>query len=254
MPRGKRDLSQVIGQMSLADFSTDISQIVVQSHSLITGKQSLKLNSLKLIRAAIMQVVSDDKELKPYIITIQDMADMFKIAPSNIYHDIENIVDDIIHHPVEIKETAGNREKWVKIPWAKRCEYNSDSGLLIKLNDELQPYLLNLHKYYSQYPYECITGMKSTYSIRIFEVINSKIEQQNISPDGEHVIFVLEELREICGCEDRHKEFSNFRMRVLDIAVKEINQYTSYNVNYSYIKSGRKVSFIDFLVKPKENN
>ena len=44
---------------------------MVQANDLIGGKQALKLNSAKLIRAAIMQIVPEDEELNPYIVSIK---------------------------------------------------------------------------------------------------------------------------------------------------------------------------------------
>ena len=56
MARGQK---QVEGQISF-NFCLEPSNYVVQSNELINGKQALKLNSAKLIRSAIMQVVKED--------------------------------------------------------------------------------------------------------------------------------------------------------------------------------------------------
>ena len=146
MARGKREAVQVVGQLSLGDFSTDLSSYVAQSDTLITAKQSLKLNSAKLVRAAIKQITPEDKEFMPYIITVSEIAEMLNISPSNLYKDIWDITDDILENPIQIKKTEGKKVIWSKIPWVKRCDYHPDLGLVIKLNDELKPLLLNLRK------------------------------------------------------------------------------------------------------------
>ena len=81
MGRGKK-AKQLDGQLCLFDFCTDSSNYVVQANSLIGGRQALKLNSAKLVRAAIMQVVKEDTELKPYIITIKEFASLLQIDES----------------------------------------------------------------------------------------------------------------------------------------------------------------------------
>lgn len=251
MPRGKRNIEQIVGQMEISDFSTDLSEIVVQSKSLITAKQSLTLNSTKLIRAAIKQIKPSDDEFKPYIITIPEIAQMLNISPSNLYKQIWDITDNIIENPVRIKKMEGSRIMWSKIPWVKRCDYISDKGLLIKLNEELKPLLLNLEQEYG-YSYDKISEMKSIYSIRIFEIINKEIGEGPIDPEGNHVILLLSALKEALDCEDKYKEFSNFRMRILDGAMKEINSFSDYTISYTYIKEGRKVKYLDFLVEPRK--
>ena len=75
MPRGNK---QIDGQISF-DFCIDTRNYVVQANSLIGGKQALKLNSAKLIRSAIMQVVREDEELKPYVITIKELSELLGV-------------------------------------------------------------------------------------------------------------------------------------------------------------------------------
>lgn len=250
MARGKRDAVQVVGNLSLGDFSTDISGNVIQSKTLITAKQSLKLNSAKLVRAAIKQISSDDTDFKPYVITVSEIAEMLNISSSNLYKDVWDITDDIIQNPVQIKQYEGKKIIWTKIPWVKRCSYHPDLGLVIKLNDELKPLLLNLQKEY-KYTYERISCMKSIYSLRIYEIINTHIGPERLSEHGAIVSINVDELKESCNCENKYKEFSNFRMRILDNAVREINEFSQYTISYSYIKKGRKVITLEFLVKPK---
>lgn len=252
MARGKRDIEQVVGQITFAEFSTSLTEYVVQSNSLITAKQSLSLNSSKLIRAAIKQIDLEDTEFKPYIITIPDISRMLNIAPSNLYKYIWDITDNIIENPVKFKQVIGGKISWTKIPWIQECDYHPDIGLVLHLNEKLKPFLLNLEQEYG-YSYDKISEMKSIYSIRIFEIINSQIGNEAIPPAGTHVIIRIEDLKEACDCEDKYKEFSNFRMRVLDGAVKEINVFSNYKVSYTYIKEGRKVAYIDFLVEPINN-
>ena len=248
MPGGNKKPLQTGEDLCFFEFSTNTSNYVVQSNTLICGKQSLKINSMKIIRAAIMQVVRDDVDLKPYIISIQDIAKLLNISSSNLYRDIDQITDDIMKNPVHVRQTSGSKTRWVKIPWVKRCEYNSDRGLLIKLNEELKPYLINLREYYAQYPYELIVNMKSSYAIRIFELLQSKIMIKQMPLEGLHIIISMKELRETCSCENRLLEFSNFRIKVLEKSKEEIEKNTSYVLKYAYIKQGRQVTGIDFYI------
>lgn len=244
MARGKK---QIEWQLSF-NFSLDTGNYVVQANDLVGGKQSLKLNSAKLIRAAIMQIVPEDEELKPYVITIKELSELLKVSESNLYRDIDDITDDIIKNPVFIKKISRRQIKWVKIPWVSRCEYNSDVGVAIKLNDDLKPFLIKLKEHYTQYSLDSILTMKSTYSIRIFELLQEKIKSKLLGRNGELVEITLQELRECCDCEDKYAKFNNFKARVLDVACNEINALTTFRVDYSYSKEGRSVVAIIFHV------
>ena len=248
MARGKK---QIEGQLSF-DFCLDTRNYVCQANSLVGGKQALKLNSAKLIRAAIMQVVRDDEELKPYIITISELAELLNVPKSNIYRDIDDITDDILNNPVYIREEVGKKVRWIKIPWVTRCEYNSDIGVAIKLNDELKPFLINLKDHYTQYTLDSILVMKSVYAIRIYELLQSEIMTRILPRAGTDIELSVETLKECCGCESKaYNTFSNFRNRVIDIAVKEINEKTLYTLSYDYVKKGKSVIGLIFHINMK---
>lgn len=242
---------QIEGQLSF-DFCLDTRNYVCQANALVGGKQALKLNSAKLIRAAIMQVVRDDEELKPYIITISELAELLNVPKSNIYRDIDDITDDIINNPVYIREEAGKKVRWIKIPWVTRCEYNSDIGVALKLNDELKPFLLNLKEHYTQYTLDSILVMKSVYAIRLYELLQSKIMTRILPRAGTDIELSVETLKECCGCESKaYNTFSNFRNRVIDIAVKEINEKTLFTLSYEYVKKGKSVIALIFHINMK---
>lgn len=248
MPRGRKEIP---GQMTLFDFCTEPSNYVVQANDLIGGKQALKVNSAKLIRAAIMQVVRDDTELKPYKVTIPELSKLLGVPSSNMYRDIDDITSDIISHPVFIKVETDRKKAWVKIPWVTRCEYHSDAGVVIKLNDELKPFLVNLREQYTQYVLEDILQMKSVYSIRIYELLNAKYMSKYLPKHPVEIELTVDQIRECCGCEDKYGSFSNFKARVLDTAVNEINDKTWYDLSYSYRKDGKSVVAIIFTMKSK---
>lgn len=248
MARGGKQLD---GQLSF-DFCLDTRNYVCQANTLVGGKQALKLNSAKLIRAAIMQIVLDDEEIKPYIITISELAELLNVPKSNIYRDIDDITDDIMNNPVYIREESGKKVRWIKIPWVTRCEYNSDIGVALKLNDELKPFLLNLKEQYTQYTLDSILVMKSVYAIRLYELLQSKIMTRILPKAGTYIELSVESIKECCGCDSKaYNSFSNFRNRVIDIAVKEINEKTLYTLSYEYVKKGKSVIGFTFHINMK---
>lgn len=243
-----RGTKQIKGQL-VFDFCLNTRNYVVQANNLIGGKQALKLNSAKLIRSAIMQVVKEDEDLKPYIITIKELSELLGVSPSNIYRDAEEITDDIIKNPVYVREEkAGRTVGFIKIPWVTRCEYVSDAGIALKLNEELKPFLVKLKQHYTQYTLQEVLAMKSVYGIRIFELLQSRVMSRLIPKEGTVVKISVQEIRECCGCEEKYPAFGNFKAKVIDRAVNEINRVTMYRVDYSYIKSGRNVVKIEFHI------
>lgn len=241
-------------QLSFDDvlFSMDSSYYVAQSNALVRGKQNLKLNSLKLIRSAIMQISKDDKHLKAYTITIPEIAKLFNISVNNIYRDIKAITEDIMNNPVYIREKVNNKTKqFIVLPWCTYCHYTEGKGLTIKLNDELRPYLLNLQQNWMRYQLQDILSMKSVYAIRIYEIIQCNIGRGVCIGSTKNITIALKDLREACSCEDKFLKFSHFRNKVLDVAQEEINKYAMYDLTYSYTKKNRKIHTIIFHLTSK---
>ena len=77
-------------------------------------------------------------------------------------------------------------------------------------------------------------------------MLQSKIMSRVLPKDGITVILSVQEIRECCDCEDKYPAFGNFRDKVIDKAVKEINRVTMFKVVYSYIKKARSVVEIKF--------
>lgn len=85
-----------------------------------------------------------------------------------------------------------------------------------------------------------IASFKSGYTVTLFE----QLEQRRDFKQWQVSIKVL---RKIFGLEDeKYKRFGNFRARVLDVAQKELNEKTSYTLNYELIKAGKRVDKVIF--------
>ncbi len=258
MGRRKKNDFQIDGQLTF-DFCIEPSYQVVQANKLIGGKQMLKLNSAKIIRAAIMQIKPKDQEIKPYAVSITELAQLLGIPKNDLYRDVKGIAQDIFANPIYIKNDDKTGE-FFAIPWVQLCGYQPDVGFVIQLNSVLKPWLLNLKEHYTQYPLENILAMKSVYAIRIFELLQEKHIGKQIPLEGVNIEISVQEIRECCGLEaeidkkgnvvrpKKYEKFSHFRERVLDTAVNEINRIESsnYHVSYKCIKTGRTVTSILF--------
>lgn len=231
------------------EISDDIGHYICQSNHLVNSKQDLKLNSMKLIRIAIMQIQKDDVEIKPYVIPVKKLADLMGTTVNYVYKNMNSIIRDTLKSQIffaeegkKIKDTA-----MLGVNWVSSCSYEPGVGLKIKLNNDLKRYLIGLKEKYEQYPYENIIGMKSTYSIRMFEIIQSNIYKNLIPKNGVDVIIPVSHLKECLDCEKKYAEFKEFK-KIIIRSLTEINVLTLFAISYEPIKEGREVSKIKFHV------
>lgn len=71
---------------------------------------------------------------------------------------------------------------------------------------------------------------------------------RTLPKDGIKIVLSVQEIRECCDCEEKYPAFGDFKTKVIDRAVKEINRVTMFRAEYSYIKKGRNVTAIEFDV------
>lgn len=247
------------GQLSFFPIRSNKRLYVVQSNNLIRAKQNLSLNEAKLIRIIIAQIVSNDVEFKPYIISPQELAEMLDNKDSvNIYHSAKAMCTSIMKKQLEIQSDDGS---WAAYQWVTVCKYDAKTKKIqIKLNEELKPFLINLINtgYYAQYQLENALKFNSIFAIRIFELI---MEELKFIPakNSTDIIISKETIRNACYLDyydycrkitvTKFEKISQFKEKVLDVACKEIERCTLYTVSYSDIKEGKSITAFTFHVK-----
>lgn len=234
------------------ELNTNASHYVVQANELLEGKQNLKLNSAKIMRALIMQIKPDDDELKSYLITVQDLAKMLNVSAANLYRDMDSITDDILTNHVAIKDSR--QGKFIKIQWVTACAYEKGVGLAVKMNPLLKPFLLGLKEKYTQYQLENILAMKSVYAIRIYELLQKEQIIRYMPENGVTIVLTVKAIREACDCEKKYSKISQFKSKVIDVAVREIVRCTGYSLEYDCIKNGRSIEAFRFKINLKYHN
>lgn len=232
----------------LMSFNKD--HYTVMANDIITGKQVSTLQQARFIRLMIAQIVKQDTELKTFTCRIQDFAKFFNIAPSNLYSEVDNLCTELLKCQVHIS-TGNSKKPWKKINWFGCAEYDGNGNLILCLGEQMRPYVLELNKWYTQYQLKEIIGMKSVYGIRLYEILTCSQNKARYTRD--EFTFEIQELREMLGCEEKYKQIKEFKEKVIEKAVNEINSHTDVLVCHEYIKTGRKVTAVlfDLSIHPK---
>lgn len=133
------------------------------------------------------------------------------------------------------------------VAWLDKAWTNKRSGRIrIRLDEDMIPYLFDLQEKFTAYGLYNILKMKSQYSIRLYEILKSYQWQKSR-------IFEVFELKRLLMVEDikSYERFPDFRRKVLEIAMDEINEYTDINVQMDTITQGRKVVEVQFCISSK---
>ena len=223
----------------------------VAANDIIRGKQSMTLQTARLIRLLITQVVKEDKDLKTYSCKITDLAKFLNVDSSNLYRDIDKICD-CAQKSIVYVGTGNPKQPWKRFSWLSMSEYDGQGTLTLRLSDQIKPYVLELDKWFTQYQLKNILEFNSYYAIRLYEIL--QCEDGIYRKEKESHEFEVEELRRFFDCEKKYSAFKDFRKNVIEVAIREINEKSDIWVSPTYKKWGRAINSIEFEVHPNHAN
>lgn len=161
------------------------------------------------------------------------------------YNDIKSLLKGLISKVMWLTLEDGTE---TTVNWINKVWCNKGSGKCkVRLDEDMVPYLFDLQERFVSYGLYSILGMKSQYSIRLYELLKSYAYQRS-------KVFDIDELKQILMVTDvkSYQRFPDFRRKVLEIAIKEINDLTDIWIELFPITKGRKVIRLQFDIRKKE--
>ncbi len=234
----------------IKEMNTDLQeQYVVMANDMIKGTSNLALNEAKLLRLLIMQVKPDDNDFYTFNLAVKDFIKILNVSANNVYRDIDKMCDHLMKEVVYIGD--GNpQHRWKRFQWLSYCEYNN--GIItIKLNENLKPFIIGLQKWYTQYRIEDIVGFKSTYSIKLYELLALFLKDKKPYADEKVKVYIdLETIKRATNTENKYN-ISRFKTKVIEISLRDINEFSSYHVDYEEYKESRQIKGFNFIIQSK---
>ena len=226
---------------------------VVKTNRLNTAIQNLSLVEIRLIQVAIIDSRETQKGLSadtPLRITAKRYAEAFNVDVDSAYDVMLDAETTLFDRRFTFINEQNNP---VKSRWVSQVEYVRGEGAIeIILTPAVVKEITRIDgkkSFFTEYMLEQTAILNSVYSVRLYELL----VQHRTSPINPK--FELEIFRGQLGLGvNDYKRLCDFKRRVLDHAVKEINNKTDLQVSYVPIKTGRSVVGYDFKVneKPKQ--
>ncbi len=219
---------------------------IVKSNDLIQKSRfQLSSQEQKIILYLISKIKPEDMILKDHTFEIRDFCKMCNIETNSgaNYKYIKQTIKALRDRSIWVTLENGSE---TTLAWIDKVTINKQSGtLIIKIDEIMKPYLLQLQERFNQYELMYTFAMKSQYSIRLYEILKSYKYQHR-------KIFDLEELKRILSAEN-YIRYPDFKRKVLDIAMREMNDVSDLTITYGIIKEGRKYAKIEFFIGIKND-
>lgn len=223
---------------------------VTKSNDLIQKSRfELTTTQQKLILFLISKIKPSDDDFKLCEFSIHEFCAICGIDEYNggNYIAIKQAIEDIAQKFIWV--TLDNEEETM-LRWIEKPYINKKTGIIkIRFDKDMKPFLLQLKSNFTQYELFWTIQFKSKYSIRMYEYFKSVHYNKELSYER---IFTVEELRKILGAQDVHKEWKNFKARVLEPAIEEINNFSNQYIEYQAMTTGRTVDKVWIKVTERE--
>lgn len=213
--------------------------LVTKSNMLIEANYKLGVIEQKIILCLASNIQPTDSDFKTYTLPIKEFNKLLGLKGTPKYSELRQTTKELMQKVFEVRIDR----KVIQVAWLSYVAYNETEGTIdIRFDPFLRPYLLELKKEFTSYKLENVVKLKSSYAIRIYELLKQyeKIQERT---------FLITDLRKMLGAEDVYPAYGNFKQRVLVPAQKELKKKTDIMFDIEEIKTGRKVTKIKFLIK-----
>ncbi|WP_341847153.1 replication initiation protein [Helicobacter pylori] len=132
----------------------------------------------------------------------------------------------------------------------KRIQYlklKRKAVICYQLNDCLKPYLLGLKKNFTQIPLQRILPIRSSYAIRIYQMLLSELKQNR-----NEIEMNLLYLQDVLCVPKSMYVWKDFKNNVLEPSLKEINATTDIVADYRPLKERQKIVKLAFEICYKD--
>ena len=226
-------------------------ELVVKDNLLINASYNLEVTEQRLILLAIINArqtgngITADSKLE---IHASDYASRFDVTNDGAYRALKNAVLNLFDRQFSFKEEDRNGKiGTVKSRWVSRIKYIDDSATLeITFAPDVVPLITRLEQHFTSYQIKQVAQLTGKYAIRLYELLIAwrevgKVPQINLA-----------EFRNKIGVEDdEYMRMSDFKIRVLEPSIKQINEHTDITVTYEQHKKGRSITGFSFKFKQK---
>lgn len=217
--------------------------IISKSNLLIEANSRLSLIEQKILLCLASNIEPNDKNFKTYTFSIQEFHNLLGLSGSTKYTELSIITKKLLAKVVEIH----TGEELIQTSWLSSAIYNKKKGTIdMRFDPLLKPFLLELSNKFTSYRLGNIIKLKSTYSIRIYELLKQyeRVKKRTIT---------LQTLRYYVDAIHIYPNYANFKQRILTPVQIELNKNTDISFEFKEIKKGRKVDKIKFYIHSKKN-
>jgi len=203
----------------------------------------------RVILYAIVEARETQKGLTDGFVTIEAkrFASMFGMEGGAVYDQLKEAMKTLFNRFIVARDIhpESGKERVSMIRWISTASYIDGAGAVqLRFATDMLPYITRLETEFTSYRLEKIGRMTSVHAVRMYELL---VQYLGIGKREIEIVW----LKETLGIADEYPRMDNFKRRVLEPALAQINEHSDIRVSYTQRKTGRTVSHLIFAIKPE---
>jgi plasmid replication initiation protein len=218
--------------------------IAYKSHWLVEASYKLTLQEQRFMLCCVAKVNPQGDMPKSITIHSEDFYGQFPdMGRQNAERELKKAIDRLWERSIIVKDPNQTEEfRWVQ----RRIKYHKGEGrVTVSFSEDIAKYLTQLSGQFAKIVLNNVSGLKSSYSIRIYELC------QQFAKAGNRLITV-DEFRFLLDLGDSYFKFKDLNKFVIKPSVSELNSKSNYDVVVQQIKKGRRIHALHFIFKEKD--
>jgi plasmid replication initiation protein len=185
---------------------------------------------------------------KPLTVRVRAFAERFDIGEGEAFLQMKDALVTLYDRGItinEVDEQTGIREVF-RTRWLSNFSYVESEGLIsVTFSGYVIGHINIIEKAFIGISIDEVKNFSSFHALRLYELM------MRCTKTGSRT-FGIDKLREDFGLgPTEYRIMSDFKRRTVDVAVKQINEHTSWNVSYQNHKEGVKITGLTFSIQRK---
>lgn len=222
-------------------------EILLKDNILVKTKYDLTTIENKLFTMILFKLQKEGNLLKCKM-THSQIKQIVKNKNENTIRGISDILDKLSDKRIHIQEIKDNKinSVWHKYRLINGYSYDDEYNTF-EIESSEKIYSLVCKKFkgggYTPVNLAVFLSLKNPYAQRLYDLLRLWSGTKN------KISYSVNDLKMYLMLEEAYAEYGNFKRRVINPAIKELNSSGYFEIKVEEVKSGRKVETINFIVK-----
>jgi plasmid replication initiation protein len=228
-----------------------MSDLIVKDNALMNASYNLNLVEQRLILLAILEARESGKGINandPLTVHASSYINQFNVERHTAYQALKDASKDLFARQFSYQEKRERGRANITSRWVSQIAYIDETATVeIIFAPALVPLITRLEEQFTKYDIEQISSLSSAYAVRLYELLICW------RTTGKTPIIELDEFRKRLGVLDtEYHRIAHLKERVIELSLKQINEYTDITASYEQHKKGRVITGFSFKFKQKK--